>query len=107
MARVRVCKSCGKKMPSTCLWLCESCQALGLGDKMRDTGRDHWDVLEVAKEQEAMGIIPIFDMKMEDIVALARCYKPPYNTYGKLRGYVDSTKRLPPEEYERSKDEDV
>ena len=107
MARVRVCKSCGKKMPSTCLWLCESCQALGLCARVEKKYGDQWDVLAVAKEKEALGIIPTFDMKMEDIVALAKCYKPPYNTYGKLRGYVDSTKRLPPEEYERSKDEDV
>ena len=106
MAKVRICKNCGKKMSPTCLWLCERCQALGMGAGVKQY-RNQWEVLEVAKEHERMGILPIDNMKLEDIAALARCYQSPYNTYGKLRSYVESTKKLPPCQFERSKNENV
>lgn len=52
-----------------------------------------------------MGLNPMNNMSMEDIAALAKCYKTPYNTYGKLRAYVESAKKLPPQSFERSEDE--
>ena len=67
--------------------------------------RNPLEVLEVAREREAMGIIPLYDMSMEDVAALAKCFKTPYNTYGKLRAYVEQTKTLPPQQFERSRDE--
>lgn len=94
-------------MPSTCIWICDSCQALGLGVRVKKQYRDQWEVFEVAKELEANGCIPIYDMKLEDIAALAKCYYAPYNTYGKLRSYVESTRRLPPVQYERSRIEEI
>ena len=103
--RMRVCRSCGKGLPPTCLWLCESCQALGAGTWLRAKNRDCLEILEVAKEREALGVFPIYDMGLEEVAALAKCYRPPYNTYGKLRAYVEQMRRLPPVEFERSKDE--
>ncbi len=103
--KLRRCASCGKVLPSTCVQLCESCQALGMGRHLNLQCRDPMEVLEVAKEREAMGLNPMNNMSMEDIAALAKCYKTPYNTYGKLRAYVESTKKLPPQSFERSEDE--
>ena len=103
--RMRQCRSCGKKLPPTCLRLCESCQALGLGLHLKGEHRNLWELLDVAKAREAMGVLPIFDMGLEDIAALAKCYKSPYNTYGKLRSYVEQTKKLPPQSFEKSRDE--
>lgn len=103
--KLRQCASCGKMLPPTCVQLCESCQALGMGRRINLQCRDPLEVLELAKERENMGIAPLYDMGMEKIAALAKCYKSPYNTYGKLRAYVESTKRLPPQSFERSRDE--
>ena len=94
-------------MPATCIWLCESCQALGLGARNHKRHLDQWEVLEIAKEREEQEIIPIYGMKLEEIAALAKCYTAPYNTYGKIRSYVESTKKLPPRQFERRKHEEI
>ncbi len=103
--KMRRCASCGEPMPPTCLQLCESCQALGLGVHLNLQCRNPLEVLEVAKEREGMGFNPILDMGLENIAALAKCYRSPYNTYGKLRAYVEQTKHLPPQSFERSRNE--
>ena len=37
-----------------------------------------------------------------ELAALAKQYRPPYATYGKLKSYIHMTGKLPPEEYRRS-----
>ncbi len=105
--RTRRCHCCGEKMPHTCVWLCEACQERGMGRRMMPNGLDLFDILQVAKALETAGSSPIMGMSLDDVAALARCYKAPYNTYGKLKAYVEAVKRLPPREFERSKNEEV
>ena len=83
------------------LWLCKDCQALGRGAQMPGVKVECWEILAVAKELQAQGVYPLEGMKMEDVACLALCYKRPYETYGKLKGYVQGTGKLPPEEFER------
>lgn len=99
--RVRTCRWCGRRMGVDRLWLCKDCQALGRGAQMPSVMVEPREVLAVAKSLEAQGIYPLEGFKMEDVACLARCYKPPYESYGKLKGYVEGTGRLPPEMFER------
>ena len=103
--KLRRCATCGTLLLPTCLQLCESCQALGMGVHLNLQNRDCLEILGVAKAKEAMGANPIHALGLEGVAALARCYKFPYNTYGKLRAYVEQTGHLPPQSFERSKDE--
>lgn len=105
--RTRRCAFCGEKMLPTRIVLCETCQQLGFGARMRPNGLDPVEMLQVAKERQKEGYSPIMDMGLSDISALAKCYKSPYNTYGRLRGYVEATHKLPPTEFERSRDEAI
>lgn len=99
--RWRRCRACGEKLPPTCLRLCEPCQLLGRGRELCSRDAATETVLYVAKAREAAGLHPLYSMSLSEIAALARCYHPPYNTYGKLRGYVTATGKLPPTDYER------
>lgn len=38
-------------------------------------------------------------LEIETAAAVARCYRAPYNTYGKVKAYIREWGRLPPEEY--------
>ena len=38
-------------------------------------------------------------LELETVEAVARCYRAPYNTYGKVKAYIREWGRLPPEEY--------
>ena len=38
-------------------------------------------------------------LEIETIAAVARCYRAPYNTYGKVKAYIQAWGRLPPAEY--------
>lgn len=40
-------------------------------------------------------------LDVETLAAVAVCYEAPYNTYGKLKGYLDTCGRLPPEQYRK------
>ena len=97
----RKCKVCGGALEETNLWLCESCQAAGMGERIKRPEIDTMELLTVARRREGMGLPPLEGMKMEEINALARCWSPPYSTYGRFRGYVWHTGRLPPEEARR------
>ena len=61
------------------------------------------ELLLVAKQRNDNGMNPIEGMNMEQISLLARCFTPPYSTYGRFRGYVDMTGRFPPKEFLREK----
>lgn len=98
--RIRRCRSCGAILAGTRILLCESCQAAGMGREIRAT-TDAAELLEVARERENMRMPILEEMGLSEIAALARLYRAPYCTYGKFRGYVESTGRLPPEEARR------
>ena len=100
----RYCKCCGDRLPQEHIWLCESCQAAGFGLKMRRDGTDGRELLAVARARDGK-IPPFADMGMEEIAAIAKLFKAPYNSYGKLKGYVTATLRMPPVEYERRDEE--
>ena len=40
-------------------------------------------------------------LTMEQVAALAKEYDSPYNTYGKLKAYIDRNDSLPPEKFRR------
>lgn len=103
--KTRRCSCCKKKMPSTRISLCETCQKLGMGLRMRSVAVPATEILAVAKERQSLGMNPIGEMNMNDVAALAKCFRSPYHTYGRLRGFINATGKLPPEEFERSKDE--
>lgn len=98
--RIRRCRSCGAILAGTRILLCESCQAAGMGRDIR-AETDAEMLLEVAKRREQMRVPILEEMGLSEIAALARLYRTPYCTYGKFRGYVESTGRLPPEEARR------
>ena len=94
----RFCRCCGEPMPPVRLWICESCQAQGM---TVDPGRPDVRELErVARVREAVGKRPLEGMSIGEISALAWTYrKEGYGSYGKLRGYVDATGRMPERRY--------
>ena len=50
----------------------------------------------MARERQTLGENPLAGMSMEEISALAWTYRRDgYGSYGKLRGYVHATGRLP------------
>jgi len=51
-----------------------------------------------AKQKESRKI----GYSLVELAALAKQYRPPYATYGKLKSYLHMTGKLPPEEYKRS-----
>ena len=85
-------------MPAERLWICESCQEQGM---TVDPGRPDVRELErVARAREAVGKRPLEGMSIGEISALAWTYrKEGYGSYGKLRGYVDATGRMPERRY--------
>ena len=93
--KVRRCKCCGKKMNPMRLWICEECQAEGR--TIPANGKINTAELEaVARERQTLGENPLAGMSMEEISALAWTYRRDgYGSYGKLRGYVHATGRLP------------
>lgn len=38
-------------------------------------------------------------LELEDVAAVARCYRAPYHTYGKVKAYLDEFGKLPPAGY--------
>ena len=66
-----------------------------------DPGRTDVRELErVARAREAIGRRPLEGMSIGEISALAWTYrKEGYGSYGKLRGYVDATGRMPERRY--------
>ncbi len=101
--KYRHCKSCGGKLESYNLWVCDACQGAGLGESILPQAADAARLLAVARARERMGEDPLRQMTIEEIALLARCFQPPYETYGKLRGYVYATGGLPPEAMERGR----
>lgn len=98
--KIRYCKICGDAMPRDCLWVCHGCQAAGMGQHIKIKGEaSAEDLLAVARARTSD---PLDGMTAEDVEALSHCFKQPYNTYGKLRGYVSATGQLPPKNMERS-----
>lgn len=93
--KVRICKCCGKKMNPMRLWICEECQAEGR--TIHANGKINTTELEaVARERQASGQNPLEGMQLEEVAALAWTYRREgYGSYGKLRGYVHATGRLP------------
>lgn len=93
--KVRTCRCCGKKMNPMRLWICEECQEEGR--TIQTYGKINTAELEaVARERQAFGANPLEGMSLAEIAALAWTYRRDgYGSYGKLRGYVYMTGRLP------------
>lgn len=94
----RRCKICGAVLEEENLWLCDGCQAAGMGEQLKRPGPNAEELRNVAQRRQELGVPPLEGMTMEEINELARCWMPPFNTYGKFRGYVSRTGRLPPED---------
>ena len=85
-------------MPPVRLWICESCQAQGMTVEQGRT--DVRELERVARAREAVGKRPLEGMSIGEISALAWTYrKEGYGSYGKLRGYVEATGRMPERRY--------
>lgn len=93
--KIRTCKCCGARMGPNRLWLCESCREAGMTVKPPE--RINTQELDaVARARQEAGENPLEDMSLAEIAALAWDYrKEGYGSYGKLRGYVRMTGRLP------------
>ena len=98
--KIRRCRTCGAILSETRIALCESCQAAGMGREIRSS-IDAEELLTVARARELFGIRILDEMSLDEIAALARMWRAPYNTYGRFRGYVDTMGRLPPEDYRK------
>lgn len=91
----RSCKCCGAELQPTRLWICEECQAAGRTVK-RQPATNTQELEGVARARQLAGMDPIAGMRMDEIAALAWTYRREgYGSYGKLRGYVHATGRLP------------
>lgn len=97
--KIRYCKCCGGEMGQDRLWLCDACIAVGAGRKITNVQNNGRDLLEVARERKHA---PLEEMGPEEIECLSHEFLAPYNTYGKLRAYVQATGKLPPKYMERS-----
>ena len=97
----RRCKSCGAVMPPCNIYLCDACQEAGMGRKNDKGLFEARELLLIAKCRQEIGVCPIAQMDMAQVNTLARCFMPPYSTYGRFRGYVEETGRLPPMEFLR------
>lgn len=93
--KARHCRCCGEAMSPVRLWICENCQALGR--TVVPPHKINAEELEtVARARQACGMNPLEGMSMEEIAALAWTYRREgCGSYGKLRGYVRMTGRLP------------
>lgn len=98
--KARRCKICGAGMGAYRIRICEACQAAGMGMEIRGS-IDAEELLTVARARELFGIRILDEMSIDEIAALARMWRAPYNTYGRFRGYVDTMGRLPPEDYRK------
>lgn len=95
----RRCKSCGMPMPGNRLWLCEDCQAAGMGITIRRRGDNCGrELLEVARAREHD---PLEGMTPEEIACLSYMFRAPYNSYGRLRAYVYAMGELPGRQWEK------
>lgn len=93
--QVRHCRCCGETMSPVRLWICENCQALGKTVvPLRKINAQELEA--VARARQEAGGNPLEDMSLAEIAALAWTYRREgYGSYGKLRGYVFMTGRLP------------
>ena len=93
--QVRHCRCCGEEMSPVCLWICESCQAIGR--TVAHPRQINTQELEtVARTRQDFGLNPLAGMTLDEIAALAWTYRREgYGSYGKLRGYVAMTGKLP------------
>lgn len=92
----RVCKCCGKRMPPYDLWVCEDCRLAGRAAELGEIGRIQVkELMEVASARQGL-MNPLEGFTVDEIQALSWEFrKEGYGSYGKLRGYVDATGRLP------------
>lgn len=92
---VRRCRCCGAALQPTRLWLCEECQAAGRTVPKKERV-DTEELEAVARERQASGQNPLEGMSLDEVSALAWEYRSEgYGSYGKLRGYVYATGRMP------------
>lgn len=97
----RVCKCCSALIESYNVWLCDACQAAGLGAGIVPGTTKKQELLQIAREREGTKTDPLAGMTLDEIALLARCFLPPYATYGGLRGYVAGHGCVPPKSLER------
>lgn len=43
----------------------------------------------------------LLELDLETMAAVAACYNPPYQSYGKIRAYIEEYGHLPPAEYRK------
>lgn len=92
---VRRCRCCGEPMPPVRLWVCEICQMQGRTVRLPET-LNGAELETVARARQECGLNPLDEMTLEEVTVLAWTYRREgYGSYGKLRGYVHMTGRLP------------
>ena len=97
----RRCRVCREPLSAGAIWVCDACSAAGLGASVRRKGCiDARELLEIVRSREGSSM-PLRDMKLDEIAAMAKLYLPPYGTYGKFRTFVELNRRLPPAEFLR------
>lgn len=93
--KVRHCRCCGEAMSPVRLWICETCQSLGK-TVVHPRQIDSRELETVARARQKSGLSPLDGMTLDEIAALAWTYRNEgYGSYGKLRGYVSMTGKLP------------
>lgn len=93
----QICAVCGAKTKPTENRVCDACRAAGYGNIPIEGRPDGRHLMRVAIARARWGKPPLEGMTMEEVNAIVRTYYmgSPYNSYGKLRAYVDSTGKLP------------
>lgn len=92
----RLCRCCGKNMSPTCLWVCHDCQEKGRGKQIAPPTLNGAELRQVAEARADAMINPLEGMSIDEISCLAWEYRAlGYGSYGKLRGYVEVTGKLP------------
>ena len=104
VGKLRRCKCCGEVLPKINIYLCDACQEAGMGRKNNTNTIAAQELLSIAMQRQMVGQNPIKGMDMAQIDLLARCFISPYSTYGRFRGYVQATGKLPPREFLRNSD---
>lgn len=98
--KTRRCAFCGRRLRKLELRLCSDCVRdpllMHVFGKCGEINSAGLRILAVKRSQ--VGKPPLEGFSLEEVNALAREYEgTAYGSYGKLRGYVDATGKLPPE----------
>lgn len=88
--RPKFCNCCGARLDGEEVRFCRYCKSLTPAQRKAER-----------EKREAKRTAPKPAYSVDQLAQLARQYRSPYNSYGKLRAYLGTTGKLPPDGYRR------